>query len=358
MFGNIYKNCRVLVTGNTGFKGSWLGLWLMDLGAEVFGFSLDVPTEPSHHAILNPEYETLFGDIRDLATLERAVAYVRPNIVFHMAAQSLVRRSYTNPVETFATNIMGTVNLLDVCRRPESSVKAVVIVTSDKCYENREHNRPYQEDDSLGGHDPYSASKACAELVAAAYRRSFFDPAPSPLMATVRAGNVIGGGDWGDDRLIPDIIRSITSETTMIVRYPQATRPWQHVLDPLSGYLLLGYRLLAGHQDCASCWNFGPDAREECSVISVLETMKDYLKFNWTRESQPQPYEAAQLRLNCDKAINQIAWRPLLSFEQAVAMTADWYRAWLEQQQALSSDQLAEYIRLAREQRTAWVDDE
>lgn len=357
MFGNIYRGRRVLITGNTGFKGSWLALWLLDMNADVVGYSIDVPTVPSHHSILGLEMETIFGDIRDLEKLERTIRSVNPDIVFHLAAQSLVRRSYQNPLETFGTNLMGTANLLEACRRSDS-IKAVLIATSDKCYENREEKRAFCENDPLGGHDPYSASKACAELTAAAYRRSFFTPRSFPLMATARSGNVIGGGDWSDDRLIPDIIRSVTDKTPLMIRYPNATRPWQHVLDPLSGYLLLGQRLLEAKSDFASSWNFGPDSNDQRTVSSVLQAMKTSLEeFSWRQEDTPQLHEAGLLRLNCAKARNALGWQPTWFFEKAIALTADWYRSWLREGIALSSAQLSEYVNQARKQGMAWTEE-
>jgi CDP-glucose 4,6-dehydratase len=354
MFGDIYKGRRVLVTGHTGFKGSWLVLWLLGLGAKVTGYSLDVPTDPSHHLLLNPDIETVFGDIRDPEAVERIIASVQPDIVFHLAAQSLVRRSYKNPVETFETNVMGTIRLLEACRG--SSVRAAVIATSDKCYENQERHRGYSEDDCLGGHDPYSASKAAAEIATAAYRRSFFEATACPLTATVRAGNVIGGGDWSEDRLVPDIIRSIRDKAPLMIRYPEAVRPWQHVLDPLSGYLLLGWRLLEGRRPFASSWNFGPDAGDERTVAAILQTMQGHgLRFEWRREDQQQPHEAGLLSLDCTKAQRDLGWQPLWSFDRAVSMTATWYDAWLEQGRIISTDQLSEYVRQARQRNMVWA---
>ena len=256
-FGNVYRGRRVLVTGHTGFKGSWLALWLTELGADVTGCSLAPPTSPNHWDLLGLQIADHRLDVRDASAIARVVSQVRPEVVFHLAAQSLVRRSYREPLETWSTNVMGTANVLDACRQT-AGVRAVVVVTSDKCYENQGWKRGYREDDRLGGHDPYSASKAATEMVAASYRGAFFGSKSTPLLATGRAGNVIGGGDWSEDRLLPDVVRAIAEGSTLEIRSPQATRPWQHVLEPLSAYLLLGQKLLEGRGECEGGWNFGP----------------------------------------------------------------------------------------------------
>jgi len=285
MFNNIYKNKKVLITGHTGFKGSWLALWLKELGAEVIGYALKPPTTPSHYELLtqqptdNLNIISIEGDIRNYIKLNEIFQSYKPEIVFHLAAQPLVRYSYINPVETFETNVMGTINVFEACRNCES-VRAIVNITSDKCYENKEWVWGYRESDPMGGYDPYSASKGCAELVTSAYRNSFFTPSypltdspPRVLLASARAGNVIGGGDWADDRLIPDIMRATAKNESVIIRNPKATRPWQHVLEPLSGYLLLGQKLLEGRKEFAGGWNFGPDDESNITVENLIENI-------------------------------------------------------------------------------------
>ncbi|MGH8555996.1 MAG: CDP-glucose 4,6-dehydratase, partial [Methylococcales bacterium] len=269
LFGDCYRGRRVLLTGHTGFKGSWLALWLRHLGAEVTGLALAPATTPNHWDMLGLDISEHRIDIRDAGAMQRAALEARPNIVFHLAAQPLVRRSYRDPLETWSTNVMGTANLLEACRKI-SGLQTIVAVTTDKCYLNQEWPWGYRETDPLGGHDPYSASKAGAELVAASYRASFFHGENTPLLATARAGNVIGGGDWLEDRLVPDLIRALTKNETLEIRSPGATRPWQHVLDSLSGYLLLGQKLLECRQDFAEAWNFGPDPESNRTVAEVL----------------------------------------------------------------------------------------
>ncbi len=264
LFADQYRNKTVLLTGHTGFKGSWLAYWLHQLGANVVGYSLPAPTEPSHWALLDLPVRSTIGTITDLAQTQCVFSETKPDIVFHLAAQALVRPSYRQPLETIETNILGTANVLE-CVRQTPSVRAVVIVTSDKCYENPEDGRPLTETDAMGGYDPYSMSKGAAELVTASYRNSFFNPeqygqSHQTLVASVRAGNVIGGGDWAADRLIPDLIRGSVSGQPVSVRYPDAVRPWQHVLEPLAGYLLVGQHLLTGNVSAATGWNFGPDS--------------------------------------------------------------------------------------------------
>lgn len=316
---------RVLVTGHTGFKGSWLALWLERMGAEVAGASSGVPTEPSLYEVarVGDGVRSLDTDVRDLASVEGAFAEARPEVVFHMAAQSLVRRSFVNPVDTYATNVMGTVHVLDAARRTEG-VRAVVIVTSDKCYENREWVWGYREDEPMGGYDPYSNSKGCAELVTAAYRRSFDGPA----VASARAGNVIGGGDWAEDRLLPDVMNAVLENRTVVIRYPDAIRPWQHVLNPLSGYLALA-RALWDSPDYAEGWNFGPadeDARPVRWIIDRLgETWGEPIA--WEHDGSENPHEAHYLKLDSSKARMRLGWTPTWDLGDALASIAGWYRA-------------------------------
>lgn len=342
-FGAAYRGRRVLVTGHTGFKGSWLCLWLDALGAQVSGLALDPETEPSHWDLLGLSVTDHRVDVRDEAAVRAVFAEQRPEIVFHLAAQPLVRRSYREPVATWATNVMGTAHVLEAVRHtPE--VRATVVITTDKCYENREWPWPYRERDRLGGHDPYSASKAGAELVAASYRTAFLHDSAAPLLATARGGNVIGGGDWSEDRLIPDLVRSIVAAEPLTIRSPHATRPWQHVLDCLSGYLVVGQRLLAGEARCAEAWNFGPDQHGNRTVEQVLTDLsRDWPQLAWRIATSPQPHEAGLLQLDSAKAAMRLGWRPVWDYGQAVQQTARWYRMWLESGVVSSTDQLAAY---------------
>ena len=347
---NSWRGRRVLVTGHTGFKGSWLSLWLHALGAEVTGFALAPPSEPSlfeaaRIAELIDHHE---GDVRDLAAVRAVVEASRPEVIFHLAAQPLVRLSYREPVETCATNVMGTVHLLEAARRAPG-VKAIVCVTSDKCYENREWVWPYRENDPMGGHDPYSSSKGCAELVAAAYRNSYF--ADGPALATVRAGNVIGGGDWAADRLIPDAVRALTSGKVLDIRRPDAVRPWQHVLEALGGYLQIAERLHAGERQFADAWNFGPADDDTQPVSWIVDRMRSA----WGEAPQAKAdsgkrvHEAGLLRLDCSKARAALAWQPALNLEQAL----DWIVAWHksigrgEDARVVTLAQIADYARAA-----------
>ena len=343
-----WQGRRVLVTGHTGFKGGWLSLWLHQLGAEVTGFSLPAPTQPSlfEQTRLTELVNHVEGDVRDMAAVEAAVNAAQPEVVFHLAAQPLVRYSYDNPVETYATNVMGTVHLLDACRRAES-VRAVVSVTSDKCYENREWIWPYRESDAMGGHDPYSSSKGAAELVISAYRRSFFET--GARIASVRAGNVIGGGDWATDRLIPDIVRAMLAGERPLIRNPNSVRPWQHVMEALGGYLLIAERLLEGRDDFASSWNFGPPEEDAKPVAWIVDRMLDmWGAGGWDRPNGIQPHEATLLKLDCSKARAALGWRPRFSLEKALEKVVEWHKgvAAGEDARELSFRQLAEYSRL------------
>jgi CDP-glucose 4,6-dehydratase len=343
-FGKAYCGRRVLVTGHTGFKGSWLCLWLHTLGSEVAGLALDPPSEPSHWALLKLSINDHRIDIRDEAAVRRVFAAERPEIVFHLAAQPLVRRSYREPVTTWDTNVMGTAHVLEAARHTPD-VDAVVVVTSDKCYENREWPWPYREQDRLGGHDPYSASKAGAELVTASYRAAFRQHISAPLLATARGGNVIGGGDWSEDRLIPDLVRSVVAGEPLVIRSPRATRPWQHVLDCLSGYLLLGQRLLAGDASCADAWNFGPGGEGNRTVEQVLRDLaRTWPQLRWQVASSPQPHEAGLLQLDSAKAKMHLAWRPVWKLDEAIHHTASWYRRFLESGEVPSADELNAYV--------------
>jgi CDP-glucose 4,6-dehydratase len=326
----------VLVTGHTGFKGAWLCLMLADLGADVTGYALPPPTDPSlfEAAGVARRIRHRLGDVRDLEGLKTAVRDARPEIVLHLAAQSLVRLSYEEPVDTFATNIMGTVNLLEAVRAAAAGVRAVVCVTSDKCYENRESGRAYREDDAMGGYDPYSASKGCSELVVSAYRRSYFHPDVIAThgvgVASVRAGNVIGGGDWARDRLVPDLMRGFAAGARPLIRFPGAVRPWQHVLEPLSGYMELARRLWTGDAGAAEGWNFGPAPADVQPVRWVADTLAALWGdgAGWDETGEPQPHEAAHLSLDCAKAAERLHWRPAWDLRTGLARTVSWTRAY------------------------------
>lgn len=322
----------VFMTGHTGFKGSWLSLWLQSMGAKVVGYSLAPPSNPSLFEVgrVAEGMISLEGDIRDLEQMQTALKQHQPEIVIHMAAQSLVRYSYQNPVETYATNIMGTVNVLEAVQHT-SSVKAVVVITSDKCYENREWVWSYRENDAMGGYDPYSSSKGCAELVTAAYRQSFFNKmgGDSAAVASVRAGNVIGGGDWAADRLIPDMVRAVTEDRPVLIRNPLAIRPWQHVLEPLSGYLLLAQKLYEDGADYAEGWNFGPSEDDARPVQWIVERLTELWgeDASWVPDKAEHPHEAHYLKLDCSKAKLHLDWRPRWSLTQALENIVLWHKA-------------------------------
>ena len=326
-----WKGKRVFLTGHSGFKGTWLTLWLHQLGAEVMGFSL--PTTQERYLGQEAQLETIIqtkqGDICDVDQLVGAVRDFAPEVVLHLAAQSLVQRSYKQPRLTFETNVIGTINLMEALRETPS-VRAAVIVTTDKCYENREWPWPYRENDRLGGGDPYSASKACAELAVAAWRRSFFQNTVQPVaIATARAGNVIGGGDWAPDRLVPDCIRALTAKQIIQIRNPRATRPWQHVLEPLCGYLMLAERLFRRGSEFAGAWNFGPRIDDVQPVAALADQVVALWGDGaaWTPVPHDSPHEAALLALDSAKARNEIGWRPRLTLSKALAWSVDWYKA-------------------------------
>lgn len=333
---DFWKNKSVLITGHTGFKGAWLSLWLNSLGANVSGYATEPPTSPSLFELASVGIctESTIADIRDSASLERVFKSNQPEIVFHMAAQSLVRPSYSNPVETFTTNVIGTVNVLESIRKCKS-VKAVVIVTSDKCYENRQWSRGYRENDPLGGYDPYSSSKACAELVTASFRSSFFNRIDSQgngvSIASARAGNVIGGGDWAADRLIPDLVRAIIDDRSAVIRNPLAIRPWQHVLEPLSGYITLAESLCDSQSSTDQAWNFGPDEANVRSVNDVCNGMADRFEdaVHWRQDTSQNPHEAHSLILDSSKARRELGWKSILTFEETLDWTAQWYKGYM-----------------------------
>ncbi|WP_230460960.1 CDP-glucose 4,6-dehydratase [Burkholderia ubonensis] len=343
---------RVLLTGHTGFKGGWLTLWLRSLGAHVTGYSLAPETVPNLFSLARVEegIESIIGDIRDRNRLLEAICHAQPEIVIHMAAQPLVRASYSNPVETYETNVLGTVHVLDAIRQVPG-VRSVVIVTTDKCYENREWEWGYRENEAMGGYDPYSSSKGCAELVTAAYRNSFFNPASYDLhrvaVATARAGNVIGGGDWAFDRLIPDIMRAIAHGETVNIRNPHAIRPWQHVLEPLSGYLVLARSLYIHGARHADAWNFGPHDADAKPVQDIVEYLTARWGENarWQLDNGQHPHEATYLKLDCSKARARLGWHPRWNLAQALDKIIAWYKAAERQDdmRAVSLAQIAEY---------------
>ncbi len=325
---SFYKGKRVFVTGHTGFKGTWLSMWLLSMGADVMGYALDPNTCPSIFEILSlaTRMNHMIGDIRDGDRLNSAIESFQPDLIFHLAAQPIVRLSYQQPKDTFETNIMGTVNLLDSIRT-HPAIRAVVNITSDKCYENRNQLWGYREIDPLGGHDPYSSSKACSELVTTAYRCSYFQDTDTAV-ASARAGNVIGGGDWAPDRLIPDIVRSLSANEPIRLRNPQSTRPWQHVLEALSGYLLLGKALYEDGQTYAQAWNFGPKQDDAVPVETIVQrAIHMWGTGHYEVEQKKQPFEAPQLRLDISKALAYLPWHPRWSIEQSLEKTLQWYRA-------------------------------
>ena len=332
---NVWQGRKVLVTGHTGFKGGWLALWLAQLGADVRGYALDPATEPSlfNAARVGSVIEDIRGDLRDQSTLDRAMREFRPEVVFHLAAQPLVRHSYIDPVGTYSTNVIGTANVLESIRTL-TSVRAAVVITTDKCYVNREWHWGYRESDPLGGYDPYSSSKACVKILSASYRSSFFPPdrfaTHGVALATARAGNVIGGGDWSEDRLLPDLIRGFMSGKPVLIRRPLAIRPWQHVLEPIAGYLALGERLLAADITFADAWNFGPwdDDAWPVGRIATEMAVRWGNGASWVTDESETVHEAGYLKLDSSKARSELHWLPQLRLKSALEWLVDWYQAW------------------------------
>ena len=347
MFNNIYKNKKVFLTGHTGFKGSWLALWLQSLGTEVLGYALEPNTKPSMYEVLKigEKIKSVFGNILDREKLDKTMLDFQPDIIFHLAAQPLVRLSYSEPLMTYETNVIGTLNVLEAARKC-SSVKAFVNVTTDKCYENKEINRGYREDEPMGGYDMYSSSKGCVEIMSSSFRRSFLQKESTYAMATARAGNVIGGGDWALDRLITDCVRSINNNVPIEIRNPIAVRPWQYVLEPLSGYLLLGEKLLTDGKKYADGFNFGPN---EDSVLTVADVAQRTTQFYGKGEvivgEKSSLHEAGLLMLNIEKAEKVLGWTPTLNADQAIQNTIEWYKRFYnnEEMYKFTMEQIKDY---------------
>ena len=327
-----WEEKTVLITGHTGFKGSWLSIWLNMLGANLHGYALEPDTEPNmfETADVRKIIKSNISDIRDYNKLLAVMKKCQPQIIFHLAAQPLVRQSYKDPLETYQTNIIGTANLLEAARYVKS-VRAVIIITSDKCYENKESNYAYKESDPLGGYDPYSSSKACAEIVTAAYRNSFFTDSNTAI-ASARAGNVIGGGDWAADRLVPDCIKAWIKNKTVEIRYPKAVRPWQHVLEPLAGYIILAEKLYKHGKKFARAWNFGPDEKNIKNVAFLVDNIAKLWgkKAKWKITAKKQPHEAMLLKLNCSMAKTKLPWKPCWNIERSLEKTVQWYKTYLD----------------------------
>lgn len=361
LFSSIYKDKTVLVTGHTGFKGSWLVYWLNKMGAKVIGYSLEAPTTPNHIELLDLDIVSIIGDIRDLEKLNKTFEEYNPDIVFHLAAQPLVRLSYENPIETYETNVMGTLKVLEACRT--NDVKAIVNITSDKAYENKEWIWGYRENDPMGGYDPYSSSKGCADLLVNSYRNSYFNiseykKSHNTLIASCRAGNVIGGGDWALDRLITDIMISVSQNKKVSIRNPYATRPWQHVLEPLSGYLNIGQKLLEEKVEFSDAWNFGPSDEGSISVEEVVKNVKKHWdKIDYEINSNPnQLHEANLLKLDCSKAHILLKWKDVWSSDTTFEKTVKWYKSYYEEDKnILTQNDLESYITDAKAKNVEWA---
>ena len=360
LFSGIYKDKTVLVTGHTGFKGSWLCFWLKQMGAKVVGYSLEAPTNPNHFELLNLDITSIKGNIKDLEHLNTVFQTYKPDIVFHLAAQALVKYSYENPIETYETNVMGTLKVFEACKN--ANTKAIVNITSDKAYENKEWIWGYKEIDPMGGYDPYSSSKGCADILATSYRNSYFNineykKTHNTLLATCRAGNVIGGGDWAKDRLITDIMISVSIGKKVSIRNPKATRPWQHVLEPLSGYLQIGQKLLEEKVEFAEAWNFGPSDEGSITVEEVVQNVKkhwDKIDYEINRDPN-QLHEANLLKLDCTKANTILKWKDVWDSETTFEKTVKWYKAYYENNKVLTSENLMNYILDAKEKGVSWT---
>ncbi len=367
LFQNVFENKTVFITGHTGFQGSWLSLWMHALNANVVGYSLDLPTQPSLFKILelNKNITDIRGNINDLSHLRDSISKHKPDFVFHLAAQPLVRLSYEEPIETFTTNIIGTANVLESIRTV-SNVKSCVVVTSDKCYENKNIGHPHVETDHLGGHDPYSASKGGAEIITSSYRRSFFsdNDIENANIASVRAGNVIGGGDWAQDRLIPDAIRALSKNESILIRNPNNTRPWQHVLESISGMIWLSARLFKEGSKFSTAWNFGPLSQNSITVREVIEKVVNlWGSGNWNEphsSNSEKKHEAKLLELDSTKANTQLQWKPVYSLNDSISKTISWYKAYYDHQINMNDftlDQISNYVAKAKEMNIMWTKD-
>ena len=361
LFGGIYKRKTVLVTGHTGFKGSWLSLWLEKMGANVVGYSLEPPTQPNHFGLLTINMTSIIGDIRDSGKLDEVMATHTPEIVFHLAAQPLVRLSYREPVETFEVNAIGSLKVFEACRKA-GSVKSLVSITTDKVYRNNEWVWGYRESDPFGGYDPYSASKACAEIATDSYRNSFFNLDRygidhNTLLCTTRAGNVVGGGDWAADRLIPDIMKAVSRKEPVIIRNPKSTRPWQHVLEPLAGYLALGEKLYQGEKMFAEGWNFGPSDDDVLSVHEILNIIREFWPdIEYEIQANPNnPHEAGMLQLDWAKARTYLKWQPVWKMNTTIERITNWYRNYYQKNEISSLDDLQQYVADARALGLDWT---
>lgn len=357
LFGGKYSGRKVLMTGHTGFKGSWMTKWLELMGAEVHGISNEDFDNTRHFESLDLNCKTYYGDIRDRDFLFSRIESIQPEIVFHLAAQALVRDSYRDPFKTYETNVMGSLNVLEACQKVDS-ITSVVNVTTDKVYENLEAEVAYKETDPLGGHDPYSSSKAASEILTSSYRRSFLTSSDDFLLASARAGNVIGGGDWANERLVPDLVRSVENGTEVEIRSPYAVRPWQHVLEPLSGYLLLGSKLLGADSSAADAWNFGP-ARENCvTVEEVVSRMKDRwsdIGVTMNRDTKPEFHEAGLLILDSGKAIENLGWGAVWNLDKTADHVTDWYQKFITSGEVLTTMQIEQFVADAAAQNLAWA---
>lgn len=360
LFSGIYKDKTVLVTGHTGFKGSWLCLWLQEMGAKVIGYSLTPPTQPNHIDLLDLNIISIEGDIRDLDKLNMVMKKYKPDIVFHLAAQPIVRLSYSDPIQTYETNVIGTLKVFEASK--QNDVKAIVNITSDKVYENKEKTYSYVENDTLGGYDPYSSSKACSEILTSSYRDSYFNTKDykkihNTLLSSCRAGNVIGGGDWGLDRLVPDIMSSISTNEIVSIRNPHAVRPWQHVLEPLSGYLNIGQKLLEEKKEFAQSWNFGPANDSHITVEEVIGHIQNHcptIKCDIQQDSN-NPHEANLLMLDSTKAHTKLKWKSVWDIQTTFKKTAQWYKDYYLSNQINTKNDLIEYIDEAKAKKICWT---
>lgn len=360
LFDGIYENKKVVITGDTGFKGSWLACWLTGMKAQVTGISLSDVSTPNHLSLVNPSYASVKQDITDKEGVKRKIHKANPEIIFHLAAQSLVRDSYRNPYDTYMTNVMGTLNILEASRTLKN-LKAIVIVTSDKCYDNKEWYWGYRENEAMGGKDPYSSSKGCTELLTASFRNSYFNnddygKSHNTLIASVRAGNVIGGGDWAKDRIIPDMVLAAVTNDTLKIRSPRATRPWQHVLEPLSGYLSVGQELLNGNVNVAEGWNFGPEPENNQFVIDIVEKSKQYWsRIEYELDKESTLHEAQNLMLDSSKAKRELKWFPVWDYQTTIEQTISWYKSYYENKDIITYEQLQKFIQDAKQKKIKWA---